>query len=199
MVYEILREAITSGVFEPGEHLQQDRIADMLDVSRMPVRASLQRLETDGLVVFNPHRGATVRELTPDEIAEIYELRILLETYALRRAIENITDDQIAELKILVMEMDTEPKPEMWFDSRQLFYRRLYEIADRPKLSEFIHKLRIEVGRYWMMLRVTDHPRGHQGILDFIEQRNATGAAEWLEQHLTTVSEELQRIVANTP
>src|SRR5690348_7488229 len=84
MVYAVVREAITTGAFAPGEWLRQESLAEAIGVSRIPVRTALFQLEKEGLVTFHPHRGARVRTLTPAQIDEIYRLRLLLESHALR-------------------------------------------------------------------------------------------------------------------
>lgn len=192
MVCDALREAIITGVFLPGSRLRQDQIAETLGVSRMPVRASLRKLEAEGLVIFYPHRGATVRAISSEEVAEIYELRTILETYALGILLEEITDEEIAEIELVANEMDLEQDPMRWFEIRQLFYRQLYQIAGRPKLSELIAKLRLEITAYLLTIRVADD---HSELIGYIKQRNKEAAIKWLEDHLSEISERLQRIV----
>ena len=87
----VIRDAIVSGVFAPGERLPQDMLAHLLDVSRMPIRAVLGKLESEGLVELHAHRGASVRALTPEEVSDLYEMRILIEAYALRKTTAAIT------------------------------------------------------------------------------------------------------------
>ena len=93
-----IRDAILSGVFGPGDRLRQEYLARELMVSRVPVAAALRTLETEGLVVSVPHRGATVRIVEPAEVDEIYRLRIALESFALRAAVSRITADEVEEL-----------------------------------------------------------------------------------------------------
>src|SRR3954463_2354238 len=93
MTQSFIREAIMQGVFRPGQRLNLDTIAESLGVSRMPVRARLRQLENDGLVQRHHCRGVTVSVLRADEIAEIYELRILLESYLLKLAIAALDDE----------------------------------------------------------------------------------------------------------
>src|SRR5579859_329412 len=108
MAYSVLREAILGGVLEPGKHLRQDSLAETLGISRIPIRSALFQLEADGLIQFRPHKGAVVSILSPDQIREIYEIRILLESYALRRAIETMTPDRLERLKQLAAQLDDE-------------------------------------------------------------------------------------------
>src|SRR5215217_1329322 len=79
MTVEALRERILRGDYPDGEPLRQDALAEELGVSRIPVREALRQLEAEGLVTFNPHRGAVVSSLSLEEIAELFELRAEIE------------------------------------------------------------------------------------------------------------------------
>src|SRR3982751_6667727 len=95
MTVEALRERILRGDYPDGEPLRQDALAVELGVSRIPVREALRQLEAEGLVTFNPHRGAVVSSLSLDEIAELFELRAEIECDLLRRAIPKMTKEQL--------------------------------------------------------------------------------------------------------
>src|SRR5690606_16577280 len=105
IVYRELRKAILNGTFLPGQMLRQDDVAARLGVSRSPLREALPRLEADGIVVLHPRRGYAVAELDPDEIAEVFDLRILLEVELARRAIERRTEVDIARIYAIVTQM----------------------------------------------------------------------------------------------
>ena len=77
LTLDSLRERILRGHFPEGEPLRQDAIADELGVSRIPVREALRQLESEGLVTFQPHRGAVVSTLSLDEIAELFEIKVV--------------------------------------------------------------------------------------------------------------------------
>ncbi|WP_323764071.1 GntR family transcriptional regulator [Marinovum sp.] len=91
-IYEILRERIICGAVTPGIALRQDEIARELGVSKIPVREALLKLEADGFVTFRKNRGATVRDLSSDEILNLIEIRAALECRALELAIPNMID-----------------------------------------------------------------------------------------------------------
>src|SRR3954469_17050465 len=95
MTVEALRERILRGDYPEGEPLRQDALADELGVSRIPVREALRQLEAEGLVTFSPHRGAVVSSLSLAEIEELFELRAQIECDLIRRAIPNMTKDQL--------------------------------------------------------------------------------------------------------
>ena len=97
--YEAIKEAIQSLVFRPGEFLAIGNLADQLEISRTPVRDALIMLEHDGLVRMVPQKGVYVSEITVEDIRQMYELRIVLERYAIRVATGNLTQDELDSLE----------------------------------------------------------------------------------------------------
>lgn len=88
-----LREAILSGDLAPGAPLRLEDLARRLGMSISPVREAVRRLETLGLAVHVPHRGARVSELAIDDLRDTYEVRLALETIAIRRAAVRFTKE----------------------------------------------------------------------------------------------------------
>jgi DNA-binding GntR family transcriptional regulator len=98
-VLEALREAIVVGRYVDGDRLIEDRIARELETSRGPVREALRQLEHEGLVVSYPYRGATVLGVSDDEVQHVLiPIRLTLERYCFRKALERMTDADFAEL-----------------------------------------------------------------------------------------------------
>lgn len=90
--YEALREAIVRGELAPNARLIESDISSEFDMSRGAVRTALIRLEQEGLVVREPHRGARVRPVSDEEAVEILQARAVLEGLAVRLAAERIDD-----------------------------------------------------------------------------------------------------------
>src|SRR4029079_610765 len=107
MTVEALRERILRGDYPDGEPLRQDALADELGVSRIPVREALRQLESEGLVTFQPHRGAVVSTLSLDEIVELFELRAEIESDVLRRAVPLMTAEDDARAKVILDAYET--------------------------------------------------------------------------------------------
>lgn len=95
---ELIREAILDGRLTAGERLKEEQLAKDLGISRTPVREALLLLQAEGLIQSVPNRGAIVRAYSSQELADMYELRALLESYAARRAAVRVTEEQLAEL-----------------------------------------------------------------------------------------------------
>jgi DNA-binding GntR family transcriptional regulator len=197
MAYSVLREAILSGVLAPGEHLRQDALADSLGISRIPIRSALFQLESDGLIEFRPHRGAVVSMLTPAQMREIYELRIVLESHALQKAIRNMTPQRLKRLESLARALDRE-HGDAFVKARIAFYRELYVADDNPLLVNLIERLRSDVGRYWLRRRVVSHEGGHPVhavLLELARKGDEEGAVRWLAAHLAEVRDQLSAMV----
>jgi DNA-binding GntR family transcriptional regulator len=104
--YLAIREGIVSGAYAPGRHLTAQELATATSVSRTPVREAMRRLHAEGLIRFLPNRGAFVRHLDPPEIQKIYDLVVVLESYAAESAARNITTSQLSELQGLSDRME---------------------------------------------------------------------------------------------
>jgi DNA-binding GntR family transcriptional regulator len=96
--YAAIYEALTDGRLRPGEHLAEERLAREIGVSRTPVREALRRLSAEGFVEFMPNQGGKVPSLSVADVIEIFDLRVILESYAASLAAENIKPAQLSEL-----------------------------------------------------------------------------------------------------
>jgi len=105
--YERLKELIVGGRLQPGERLSEPALAGSLGVSRTPVREALQRLAQEGLVEVQPGRGARVRTLTPAEVAEVYEVRALIEGEAAGRAAGRCDEAGLTRLEEALAELES--------------------------------------------------------------------------------------------
>lgn len=188
MVYQVLYESIVAGVFTPGERLRQEAIATSIGVSRIPVRSALLQLESDGLVDFHPRRGAVVRSLSTAQLREIYELREVLEPYALKKSLQSMTADRIAALRALAQTLDSNPGGGDFVDVRVQFYRELYNQDENPQLVKIIEDLRGAIGRYLLGWRIAEkHEHSHADLVDAMASGNAKLAKKVLLVHLAQV------------
>ena len=103
--YRAIREGIYEGRFAQGSHITARQLAEATGLSRTPVREAMRRLDAEGLITLIPNRGAFVASWSSGEIEQIYELRVLLESFAAQTAAERINDQQCAELRALAGEM----------------------------------------------------------------------------------------------
>lgn len=192
-----LREAIITGVLKPGERLRQVPLAKELNASRVPVTAALHTLEAEGLVDYTPHRGAKVRVLASEELEETYQLRIVLETFALRLAIERISPADVDELADLAEQIDGMADPDQRRELTDRFYRRVYTAAHCPLTAAIVGRLRAGLGRYWTNIDNIQHRHSMYNVLmDAIRAKDSDRAGQWIAEHLMAVRAEIQQQIS---
>ena len=136
-VADQIRSAILGGQFKPGEWLRQEKIAQELNVSQMPVREALKELAAEGLIEHVPYRGVRVIEFSPEDISDLYSHRAFLEGRAAAVAAGQITATEIAELKQLQEEMEENLAPERVTQYREL-NRRFHQIIFGASRREYL-------------------------------------------------------------
>jgi DNA-binding GntR family transcriptional regulator len=194
-VADQIRQAILQGDYPAGTRLIQADLARVLGVSTTPVREALLVLVREGFLTGDPYKGMTVREPNVDEMGELYEIRIALEPLAAGRAAERITDEQLQELDGLVHSMrqlarGTDPTAEEQHAAlNREFHRRIYEIAQRPRLTELIMSLRAQSDIYIGLFPVKFVSIGtsdeqHARIVEALRVRSPLEANRAMHDHL---------------
>ncbi len=187
-----LRRAIREGVLVPGQRLAQSEIASQLGVSRIPLRDALRRLEVESLVHIDGHKGAWVTVLTVDDIAEIYEMRILLESRCMEYAVQKMSDEHAQRLSAAaIASEDATATPAESFNRRREFYSELYSHAGRPRMRRTIMQLRDNVDRYHLLSDRDHAHHAHKELADAIASRDANQAAAVLVQHISESRDDL--------
>jgi len=188
-----IREAILKAIFEPGEHLRLYEIAEQLGVTRMPVRAAIAQLESEGLVVFHPHRGSVVAELDSRKVRELYDIRLQLEMLAVEKAVRSITPEQLDRMEELEARFGRESDGDALVDLREELYATLYARVDNLRLIEHIERLRTGVGHYLLRLNLTrpDKWQRHGRLIELVRDGDVAGAQAYLGAHLVAVRDRL--------
>ena len=190
-VTDALREAILRGDLGPGQRLAQVELSEALGVSRIPLRDALRRLEAEGLVQIRGRAGAHVSSLDAEELAEVYDMRILLEPECARLAVSALspqTADQLIELS-LAMDRAAEDLVE-GPRTRTAFYAELYAHANRPRMRSTILELRALVHVHHRLTGDHDH-HAHDDLRGAIATRDGNGAAEVIRTHLIEARDDL--------
>ena len=151
LVAEKIRQSIIIGEFANGEALKQDVLAELYDVSKIPVREALYQLKTEGLVSFKNNRGSTVSSLSRSEVEEIYIMRIALEEIALKRAIPKLQPENLVTAESTLKLLDASSNHLHWPALNWKFHASLYKAANMPKLLETVSILHNNVSRYLLL------------------------------------------------
>lgn len=193
MAYDILRHNILRGSLPADTRLLQADIAAQLGLSTTPVREALQRLASEGLVRIDMHRGAVVRGLNVDELTEIYELRMVLEPLAIRKAALRITPDELKRVEDLCARMESlHDDATAWAEANRDFHALLAAAAHSPYLIEMLQSLRDKAMPYVrlsMGLRDSFPETAddeHRQMVEACRNREPDAAAEIELRHLAT-------------
>jgi DNA-binding GntR family transcriptional regulator len=194
-----LRSMILSGALGVGEPLRQDELARMLGISRTPLREAMAMLAAEGLVQMNPRRSATVFRPSKKELEELYELRILLEGTAVRKAAVNFPRSSIKQLKALIKQMDAVADSTTFNTLNIQFHDVCYEPCEQTRLLELIALIRSQSAPYSeMVLGRGNEERNsarsdHRDLLQALDDRNPDLASQILVRHLQTTIEVVSR------
>lgn len=189
-----IRSAILEGRYQPGERMVESAIATEMGVSRAPVREALSALEREGLVTNVPRRGCFVVDFTERDIDEIYSMRLLLETGALERGVERITQEDLHNLQNLIDDLR-----EACIQGNELetilsldlyFHDYLCSLADHNRLYAAWKTIRLQTQLLMGYISKTyaSHPQEpavwHQSILDALKEKEIDTAITILTEHI---------------
>lgn len=203
VVVEAIRAQILSGEIKAGDPLRQAALAEQLQVSRIPIREALLQLEAEGLVRFEPHKGATATEISPDLIDELFELRALLETDLLARSIPLLSEQDLQRAEQQLAQLDAALQSDnhalIWPELNSAFHLSLYK-AVRPQSYEIVCNLNKNTDRYIRMHlqmagRILKSNNEHQQLLDLCRARDIAGACALLSRHILRAKSDIKQFL----
>ena len=191
-VQERIREAILKQTLKAGERIDQNKLAEQLQVSMAPIREALKGLEAEGLVMIQPRRGAFVVEVSISDMDKLYFTRGLIEGEAIFHAVPNLTDAHFDELQEMIDAMRRATSINditTYIGLNHQFHVRIYGVLDNPHLMQVIQTLweRSELYRYRYMFMTRDTESIHQehdGILEACRLRDQKLAKERAQEHI---------------
>lgn len=204
-IFDVLHEKIIAGTVQPGEWLRQEDIATQLGVSMTPVREALDLLVSVGLAERVPYRGVRVPQLSADEIAEAYAMRLLLESAGARAAALKREQAQVDELKCILSRMKGLLSLDDMSTLRQLsrqFHQSVVAIGGNSSLDK-MYEMVMNSFPDWMLyeylFRHTDMLEGsladeyqeHIGLVKAIEAGNADLAEREAIAHIRGLGDDL--------
>jgi DNA-binding GntR family transcriptional regulator len=196
---DALRDMVINGVIPAGSRVNEAELAEMLGISRGPLREAIQRLSAEGLIEFRRNRGAFVRELALEDIRLLYEVREVLESAAAKRAAREANDDQIADLERQIAQVDSivsttkrgrahDPHAEVLELSND-FHVTVLDICKNPYLQRYGADLQAQL----RVARLHSEPSQehaeqvvaeHRAIVEAITKRDGAAASRAMSKHL---------------
>jgi DNA-binding GntR family transcriptional regulator len=189
-VYERLRSEIVHGRLRPNERLIEVELADRLQVSRTPVRESLQRLAADGLVVSR-RRGWVVYDHTADEIREIYETRAALEGFAARLAAERASSQQLEAIAAIIRDSAgilRSPREHL-VDVNEQFHDAIVDAAGNRRIAVMIRRNRlyyfnVRIAALYSDQEAAESRAQHEQLAAALSRRDGQAAEEITRIHI---------------
>ena len=201
LVQEDIERLILAGELRAGDRLNEVAIARRLGVSRGPIREALRSLEEAGLLRFEKMRGMAVREITPEEAADIYELRARLEALICERAATRLSSEHLERLTGLVREMDeaaVSADVGRYHVLNVRFHDELVAIADSREFARFYRAILKKLTLYRQRTlsqgdAVVFSNREHHSILRHLGRGDAKAAGEAMQKHILASSGRMQK------
>jgi DNA-binding GntR family transcriptional regulator len=160
-------------------------------MSPTPIREALRLLQADGLIEHTPHRGMVVKEYSPENIAEIYRLRSVLEPLATEWAADSASDEELAEIRKLHTQLvgaaAKRPSAPNVAALNSAWHLAIYGKSGSRYLLEFIERLWGAIGggkAVWVSHRVDESLAEHQEIMESLERRDGRTAARLMRDHI---------------
>ena len=199
VVAETLREAIATGILEPGERLMEIQLAEELGVSRTPVREAIRKLELEGFVVMIPRRGTYVADLTIKDINEVFEIRTALDVLAAGLAVERITEDELEQMERLLVEigdLSVQGDADKIVEADGQFHDLLYRASRNDRLVGIINNLREQITRFRSISmqypgRIQNTVDEHRRLVEAIASRNTDLAQQIAREHMENAEQTL--------
>jgi DNA-binding GntR family transcriptional regulator len=190
-VLDELRRAILTGQMVPGEAIRQDALAERLGVSRVPLREALRTLEGEGQVIYRPHRGYHVADLSLDDLLEVYRIRELLETEATRKAVPRLTGEDVERLEQAQLDIEKAARDNdiiaMAAANRQ-FHFTVLEGAGMPRLLRLVRVLWDATDAYRSLYYSENANRErvnreHKAIIEAVRTQDAEAVVRLWDEH----------------
>lgn len=200
-VYEKIKEDIITGVYPQGELLNERKLAEIMGISRTPVREALQMLEIDGWVINEVYKGAVVRTFDIDYVTNVQKVRRALETLAIEDTISNIEDAGIKELEDIISRQEESLKyynPSAFMKLDRELHEKIYSFSKNDILLKLLNNLN-DIIRYFGIKVLSVPERSvttleeHKAVVDAIKNKDMESAKKAMEHHMTMTTEAIYK------
>lgn len=201
IAYETIRDGIRNGTYPPGSHLTAQALAEASGFSRTPVREAMRRLHAEALIQFIPNRGAFVATWSRREIEQIYDLRILLESFAAGEAALHISDEQLTRLREIAQQMHATtqkdaPDVEKVTELNDEFHKLVLDASGNVRLRNLLGSiveipLVLNTFRSYSLGQIRRSSAQHLELTDAFAARDPDWAAAIMTAHIRSARQTL--------
>ena len=190
-----LKWKILDGQYSIGERITEESIAKELNVSRNSVRTAILQLKNEGLLTDGPTKGVMVKDISIKEANEILDIRIVLETYAIKESIKQINDTEIRTLYNILLSMENAINSkdyELYSSLNTRFHNIIYQSVHNDIMQNLLLETKSKMLRYQFKVafipgRAEKSFREHLKIYRAIEKKDAEMAEEAIKEHLESL------------
>lgn len=190
--YEYVLEKIITNEYSPGTKITEAEICKTLNISRTPVRQAIHRLESEGLAYRIKGFGAIVSEITYEDIIEIFEIRTLYELHAFKFYIENVSAEELIDLKNKLLTLDLNSNKQEYYDTDRAIHNIIMGHCLNSRMLSNLKTLNSQIEKFRRISaanpkRLSKSKEEHLAIIEAILKKDENMARESLEYHLTEV------------
>ncbi len=205
--YIHIQDQIVSGALLGGARLKPELIAQLLGLSRMPVREAIRQLDAEGYVTIRPNRGAIVKTRSPEDVIELFEMRAVLEGLAVNLGAKRITSEMLDELEMQNERLRRLRSSQLeWLDRHDRLHEEMCATSGRRHLQAECRRLRLALKPYLRLyLKLHEEPERpgyeHDHILAALRSRDPARAELVMRSHVLANAEgiaECLRLSAST-
>lgn len=202
--YELIKRMILKGYFKPGERLIESQLSKKFGISRTPIRESIRKLAAEGLVEITAKGGTKISKLTKNDIDEIYEIRVVLESFAAEKAASIITSKEIESLEKLLIDsekalLDKDIKRMAHIDTK--IHSLMCKFSKNNRLFQLIDVLCTNITRHRELILETpgagkEAVAGHREIINALKKGNKEAIRKSVHDHIMRGREMLLEIIS---
>jgi DNA-binding GntR family transcriptional regulator len=200
--YEKIRERLTTLKLKPGTPINEQRLAEELDMGLVPVREALKLLAHENLVVITPRHGLYVADVNIPDLEQISEMRLALEGLSARLAAQRATADDIVVLEALRQEQATTPADDSLrlFDVDHKFHQAIAQAAHNKYLAESLERLFGLSQRLWYLALphlgfLPSSVEKHLDLVEAIRGGDGSHAEEIMREHITEFYAQVREVL----
>lgn len=204
-ILSTIRTEIVTGRIRPGTRIMEPELAERFGISRTPIREAIRQLESEGLISVNPRKGAIVASVSPQDISNFYDLKMILEGHAARLAAKNLTESDLRKMETVnrrIEAVSAKKDPTLLIGLHDEFHDIFLRGCGNEKLHAIVRNLAMQFQRFRLIPKMPGRIKGsirkHTEIIEAFRRKDAVKAEELARKDALVGKNLLLRELART-
>jgi len=200
--YRLIKEKIITLELPPSELIDEPALMEELGLGRTPIREALLQLESESLVTILPRRGLLVAGIKVTDLQQIFEVRMVLESFCARLAAQRITEEQMAEMEAILQDLERVPDGDAraLMDVDERVHTLMYQAAGNEFLADVLNRLYFLSLRLWYLAldRLGDVRAAieqHRDSFEALRARDGARAEAFIQQHMVEFQRKIKAVL----